>query len=108
MRLAALKRNYGGNKIFKLAEDLAISLLGILTVATNENELVWKHLGCNVFSAEFQGLALAWDQPNNEPPSLIIASRHFLQDNGSGAYGFEKLSAAIQNQFANQTESRKH
>ncbi len=107
MRLAALKCDQKDNKIFELAETLATSLLGILTVATNKNELVWTHLGFNVFSAEFQGLALAWDRPNNEPPSLIIASRHFLQDNGSGAYGFTELGGAIHNQFLNQSEAKK-
>ena len=106
MRLAALKSEYWNDKVFKLAEDLATSLLGILTVATNKNKLVWERLGCNAFSAEFEGLFLGWDQPNNEPPFLVIASRH-LQDNGSGAYGFEELSAAIHNQFANQLETRK-
>ncbi len=97
MRLATLKRD---DAISILAEGLATSLLGILAAATNEGELVWRHIGCNVFTAEFKELALIWDQPNNEPASLTIASQWLLQDNGSGAYGFEELSAAIHNQQA--------
>ena len=107
MRLAALKHSRRDKKTFELAEGLAVSLLGILTVATNENELIWKHLGCNVFSAKFKGLELSWDQPNNEPASLTIASRYLIQDNGSGAYGFAELGGAIFDQFINKLEAKK-
>ena len=102
MRLAALKNSFKHNfktdELFKLTEFLTTCLMGILTVATNENELVWKHLGCNAFKTNFKGLELSWDQPNNEPAFLFIASKYCIQDDGSGTYGFYELSNAIHKQ----------
>ncbi len=106
MRLAALKNLVSGGagtdkpeyeKLFNLAEVLAISLIGILVMATKNDELVWEYDGLNVFSAEFNGVNFCWDQPNNEPAYLLIEGTP-IQDNGSGAYGFTELSEAIHEQ----------
>lgn len=83
----------------ELSGDLVATLTAILTEATDKEKLRWEWLGLNCFAAKYNGQFFTWDQPNNEPPYLSINKKWVVQDNGSGAYGFDELQKAILSQY---------
>lgn len=100
MRLAAFRESMKEDKLFQLTVLLASSLLGILTVATRKDDLIWQRNRLNEFSAKFFGLKLIWNQPDDLPMFLYIdiGGENTIEDNGSGTYGFAELSDAIYTQ----------
>ena len=97
MRLSDFKPGHQANRLLQATEHFVTSLLGVLTVATNKDHLVWKCVATNCFISKFEGLELSWDRFNNEPPKLVVGGL-CLEDNGSGNYGFTELANAIKNQ----------
>jgi len=94
MRLAIFGQRDAGDPVFEIAENLASSFIGILIAATDNDELTWQHSGVNRFAAIFHNIKVVCDKAPEDTPFLWIGN-YFIQDDGSGAYGFTKLTKAL-------------